>query len=113
MGFQINSPEDIGMYGYNNLKNCVKIFNEEMDCDKFDNGYTIAEIAKAYVKLAHFIRSKNDENLQGEFITFVLRAMKMNSLEGIQLFPCVLMQIKLGNEYKKIFIHEVTYMNNK
>lgn len=107
--FQINEPADIAVYAYNNLKRSVKSFDENIDCEH-QNMENHKEFAKTYVKLAHFIRDKNEENHQSDFIIFVLRAMKMDSLEGRQLFPCVLMQSMLGSNCKNIFIEEVTFL---
>lgn len=103
----IKSCDDITFFAYNQLKKYILSQNEDMDSDNKDYVSKLQGISDAYVKLAYFIRNKNDDNLQGEFITFVLRSMKMDSMEGVQLFPCVLMQNKLGNECRQIFIEEV------
>lgn len=105
----VSNHESIALYGYNQLKQCVQNFNEDMSCDNYENTEVTKDIAKAYIKLAHFIRIQEKDDLQKQFISFVLRAMKMNSLEAIQLFPCVLMLSKLGRECKDIFIEEVHF----
>lgn len=107
LGFAVNNAKDILMHSYKQLDKCLLNLCENMESENYDNMENQKEIAKAYVKLVHFIRSQNDENLQDDFILFVLKAMKLDSSEGRQLFPCVLMQNKLGSECKDIFIKEV------
>lgn len=108
MGIPITKSEDIGLNSYKKIKTYMENISESMVDDNFENIEYYKQLGKAYVKLAHFLRTKNMENVQGEFITFVLRSMKMNSVEGRQLFPCVLMQSKLGTECKAIFMEEVS-----
>ncbi|KAG5877906.1 hypothetical protein JTB14_011622 [Gonioctena quinquepunctata] len=103
---QVTSPSDIENCAMELLKNSISKIDEDMDCDNFENRTKHKEMAGAYVKLANFIRDRGDDNMQGDFISFVLRAMKMNSSEARQLFPCTLMQSGLGSTYKEIFLEE-------
>ncbi|KAJ8958551.1 hypothetical protein NQ314_006390 [Rhamnusium bicolor] len=105
---EINSPEEIGIYASRVLKSAVEsIADDNMDCDNSGIDSKCKDIAKAFVKLAYFTRDQNNDELQGDFILYVLRAMKLNSLEAKQLFPCILMQSRLGSDYSRLFIIEV------
>ncbi|XP_023014378.2 DNA-dependent protein kinase catalytic subunit [Leptinotarsa decemlineata] len=103
---KISSPSDIELCARQLLRRAIDGIDEDMECDNSKNEDKQKEISGAYVKLANFIRDRDDEALQGDFILFVLRAMRMNSSEGRQLFPCVLMQSKLGSEHKAMFLKE-------
>ncbi|KAJ8918257.1 hypothetical protein NQ315_014127 [Exocentrus adspersus] len=106
-GILVNKPEDIDAYALNKLQLAVKdLGTENMDSDDNYASSQLKYIASAFVKLAYFIKDKNDENLQRDFILYVLRAMKLNSLEAKQLFPCILIQSRLGSDYAQLFIDE-------
>lgn len=105
-----NSASDIEKHAFNVLKSAVENCNTDSmdtDSDNFETIKKFKNISDAYIKLAHFIRGKGDESLQGDFILFVLRAMRLNSSEARQLFPCILMQNDLSGIYKDTFITEV------
>ncbi|CAG9832446.1 unnamed protein product [Diabrotica balteata] len=109
LGISVNTIADIETYAWNTLKCSVEKCNtEEMDSDvdRNDSSDKFKRIADTYIKLAHFIRNKNDSSLEGEFMLFVLRAMKLNSSEARQLFPCILMVKNLATAHKELFLKE-------
>lgn len=109
-GTQISSPGDINTYASNKLRLAIDDIGmtDSMDCDSSSASSNVKYIANALVKLAYFTKDRNDESLQGDFILYVLRAMKLNSLEAKQLFPCILIQNRLGSDYTQLFTDEVS-----
>lgn len=111
-GTEISTSEDINTYVSNKLRLAIENTEvaDDMDCDNNSVGTSsqIKYIANAFIKLAYFTKDKNDDKLQGDFILYVLRAMKLNSLEAKQLFPCILIQNRLATDYTQLFIDEVS-----
>lgn len=63
-------------------------------------------VIKAYIKMAYFAQ-KGGASFEELCICSILRAMKLGSVDGIQLFPCVLSMQNLGTVHKELFILEV------
>lgn len=90
-----------------NPNDCVKFGAEKLrttieQCEELMNAKQIQKIGEAYLKLANFVKSQLNEK---DFMIYILRAMKMNSVEAKQLFPCVLQDCDLF-KYKDEFINE-------
>lgn len=104
---KINNSADLQFYGVEKLHNfldeCLGQLNESQDT----YGSLKENIIKAYIKLAYFAQ-KWGESTEELCICSVLRAMKLGSEEGIQLFPCILDMKNLGTIHKELFISEVT-----
>ncbi|VEN60084.1 unnamed protein product [Callosobruchus maculatus] len=99
-----SKPEDVSLYGFQRLKSVVETVStmdvmrtDEADVDKHENC-----VAKAYMTLAYYIRE--DATCEQDLIRFVLKAMKLNSVEARQFFPCILMIDKLGTDYRDVFV---------
>jgi DNA-dependent protein kinase catalytic subunit len=104
----ISSPEEIALFAANKLKLYLRSFDEKLDHemeteDGNQNAEKCAKVANAYVELAYFARKQEHYD---DFTLFVLRAMKYNSSEGRQLFPCVLMETEFSEHQKTRFIEE-------
>ncbi|CAH1171231.1 unnamed protein product [Phaedon cochleariae] len=109
LGRVISTTSDIQTYAWKQLKATIdKSQDDSMECDNYEDRSKFKEISEAYVKLAHFLRDRaeDDDEVQGDMILFVLRAMKMNNSEARQLFPCVLKQSEIGGKYKDMFVEE-------
>lgn len=104
--FPINNSVDLRLYGVEKLCNvveaCLRPLNESQDV------YTSLKenVIKAYIKMAYFAQ-KSGTNSEELCICSVLRAMKLGSMEGIQLFPYVLNMQNLGTIHKEFFMSEV------
>lgn len=97
----ITSMEDVAMYGLQKLRNTADILFNNLE-----GVNAIKLLAKAYITIAYF--AQNTENhLTEAFIASVLRSMKLGSLEGVQLFPCILNIDDLGTVYRELFVSEV------
>jgi hypothetical protein len=108
----ISSPEEIALFAANKLKLYLRSFDEKLDHemeteDGNQNAEKCAKVANAYVELAYFARKQEHYD---DFTLFVLRAMKYNSSEGRQLFPCVLMETEFSEHQKTRFIEEVSIL---
>nr|CAH7756351.1 unnamed protein product [Callosobruchus chinensis] len=97
-------PDDVSFYGFQRLKSVVETVGtmdvmrtDDTDVDKHEGC-----IAKAYMTLAYYIRE--DPTCEKDLIKFVLKAMKLNSVEARQFFPCILMIDKLGTDYRDVFV---------
>lgn len=96
--FNLLRTQDIALYGLQQLKQKADALCEDRDAVKL--------VAKAYVDIAYFAH-KTDTDLTDTFIMAILRSMKLGSLEGVQLFPCILNTENLGTRYKDLFVSEV------
>ncbi|XP_025836118.1 DNA-dependent protein kinase catalytic subunit-like [Agrilus planipennis] len=106
-GQTINRSEDISLLAHKKFldilneyyyeKNNLEVDTKILDC-----------VGQAFVKLAYYYQEKGD--ISG-FIQSVLKAMKLGSFEGRQLFPCILTVSDLGSTYKELFIKEVSNDN--
>lgn len=102
----IINAEDIAVYGLQQLRNTAdSLFNN------LEGVNAIKLVAKAYISIAYFAQN-TENNLTEAFIASVLRSMKLGSLEGVQLFPCILNVDDLGTVYKELFVSEVRNANN-
>ncbi|KAF7267164.1 hypothetical protein GWI33_019585 [Rhynchophorus ferrugineus] len=75
------------------LTNCENSTSESEDILK-----------EAYVRLAYFAQNEVDQ--KQDFTRYVLRAMRLGSKEGRQLFPCILLECQLENKLTQVFIEE-------
>lgn len=97
-GFNLTNQEDVALYGLQKLKNTMDALRGNSEVTKI--------VAKAYVDIAYFAH-KREADLKDSFIMSVLRSMKLGSLEGVQLFPCILNIESLETTYKELFVTEV------
>lgn len=97
-GFNLRNEQDVALYGLQQLKNTADALCTNLETTKL--------IAKAYVDIAYFAH-KTATDLTDTFIISIVRSMKLGSLEGIQLFPCILNTENLGTTYKELFVSEV------
>ncbi|CAH1962380.1 unnamed protein product [Acanthoscelides obtectus] len=94
-------PQDVLLYGFQCLKSVVEkvdIVSDSVDVDKYEKC-----VAKAYMVLAYYARENTSR--EKELIQFVLEAMKLNSVEARQFFPCILMIDALGAVYRDDFVN--------
>lgn len=107
----ITSPDSIVIHGAEKLKSAIGICEQYFkDAMAIDNVKSIKEhklIAKAYILLAYFSKDKSFQ----DFLLSVLRAMKFNSTEARQLFPCILMQHDWTDVNKHSFVAEVDFLS--
>lgn len=101
---QITCAEDIALYAADKLKCFLYNSNLEESINSDENVEERKTVANAYVELAYFFQEKN---CFSNFLLFVLKAIKFNSDEGKQLFPCILMEEEFSQEDKELFIAEV------
>ncbi|XP_044259527.1 DNA-dependent protein kinase catalytic subunit-like [Tribolium madens] len=93
---RIVSAEDVAFYAANKLKSFLHNCKSSEDC---------MAVADAYVQLAYFAKKQGRMYFR-DFMLFTLRAMKFNSKEGKQLFPCVLMEQEFSPEEQQQFVAE-------
>lgn len=98
VGFNLTNQEDVALYGLQKLMNTMHALRGNSEVTKI--------VAKAYVDIAYFTH-KREADLKDSFIMTVLRSMKLGSLEGVQLFPCILNIESLETTYRELFITEV------
>ncbi|KAJ3665343.1 hypothetical protein Zmor_000841 [Zophobas morio] len=107
----ISSIEDSALFGAKKLKEFLPSYENEIDntmeTDTNQSNREYDTLANAYVQLAYFAK-KHGESYFSDFMLFVLRAMKFNSSEGRQLFPCIIMEKEFKEEDKKQFIEETS-----
>ncbi|XP_056648968.1 DNA-dependent protein kinase catalytic subunit-like isoform X1 [Diorhabda sublineata] len=104
---RIDSVADIENYGWSIFKKTVENCTDEtMDREEFTADTYDAAVSKAYTKLAQYVIDKNCSERNVDLILFVLRAMRMNSVEARRMFPCLLMLDDLGGEYRNVFTVE-------
>ncbi|KAF5289822.1 hypothetical protein FQA39_LY14977 [Lamprigera yunnana] len=90
-------------YGVTQLQNSLNYCeNEVQNMMNTENLKIYSHMASAYISLAYY--SRNEGDLNEMLICSVLRAMKMGSSEGRQLFPCLLH--KSIAQYKDTFKKE-------
>lgn len=85
------------------LNACEKEIKNFMHTDGLE---VSRHMANTYMKLVYYAKSMG-EQLDNEFIRYILRAMKLDSLQGRQLFPCLLSK-DIGGVHKDLFIQEVS-----
>lgn len=86
------------------LRNTADIFYSNLE--QIDHKQMICKhLAKAYVEIAYF--AHQNKGLDDAFLISVLRSMKMGSMKGAQLFPCILNVPNLGTTLKTLFLNEV------
>ena len=94
------------------LKQFLPFYENEienaMETDTSQSNREYDTVANAYVQLAYFAK-KQGESYFSDFMLCVLRAMKFNSSEGRQLFPCIIMEKEFEDEDKEQFIEEVSF----
>lgn len=93
--FNITKKEDVALYGLQQLKNTADSLYKNVEQCKL--------VAEAYINIAYFSQ-KTQTDL---FIVSTLRSMKLGSLKGVQLFPCILNIENLGTTYHELFVIEV------
>ncbi|KAJ3652171.1 hypothetical protein Zmor_018159 [Zophobas morio] len=107
----ISSVEDPALFGAEMLKQFLPFYETEienaMETDTSQSNREYDTVAHAYVQLAYFAK-KQGESYFSDFMLCVLRAMKFNSSEGRQLFPCIIMEKEFEDEDKEQFIEETS-----
>ncbi|XP_008199943.2 DNA-dependent protein kinase catalytic subunit [Tribolium castaneum] len=94
------SSKDVAFFAANKLKSFLHNYNTSDVCTD-----AYIQYADAYVQLAYFAKNQGKKYFK-DFMLFVLRAMKFNSKEGKQLFPCVLMEQEFSLEEQQLFLTE-------
>lgn len=105
----ISSEEQIELYGANKLKSFLFSFENDLENEMVSEKLAVPNyqiLADAYIQLAYFAKRKGRSHFS-DFMLFVLRAMKFNSSEGKQLFPCIIMEEAFTEDETKQFIEEV------
>lgn len=106
----IDSAEGVSFHGAKKLRKYIETYengiNSRMDVDGGDWSDDCTLIANAYAQLAYFAKNQGPK-LSSDFMIYVFRAMKFNSAEGRQLFPCILMGRDFTDEDTKRFVEEV------
>lgn len=97
--YNLMSVQDVSLYGLQQLQKTADAYCGTQAVTKL--------IAEAYVDIAYFVHTSN-KHLADTFIISILRSMKLGSLQGIQLFPCILNTEDLGTTYKELFVSEVS-----
>lgn len=105
--FQINDHSDIQKYGVQKLTSAVERCLNPLKQSPNTHLTMKENVIKAYLKMAYFAQ-KNGESFNYLFICSVLWTMKFGSLEGMQLFPCILSMDNLGTTHKDVFTSGVT-----
>ncbi|KAF5300806.1 hypothetical protein FQR65_LT09109 [Abscondita terminalis] len=85
----LTGVDQVFEYGITDLKDSLVFCQNQIDM--MMNNYDLeiySHMAEAYVKLAYCVQEI--ENMDESFTMYVLRAMKLGSNEGKQLFPCLL-----------------------
>lgn len=106
----VDSADDIFLHGAKKLETYIETyvndFNSRMNVDGSDFSDDCTLISNAYVQLAYFAKNQGPK-MSSDFMIYVFRAMKFNSAEGRQLFPCILMEKDFTEENTKRFVEEV------
>ncbi|KAK5649276.1 hypothetical protein RI129_000305 [Pyrocoelia pectoralis] len=85
----LTSSEKVWQFGMETLQNSLDYCESEIKKMMDNNDLKVyTHMANAYLKLAYC--TQNKEECAEAFITSTLRAMKLGSTEGKQLFPCLL-----------------------
>lgn len=106
----LNNTGTIWYFGAKSLQEAIDHCENEIQLVmNKDNLRVYEHLASAYVKLAYYAQDKGEE-FDKDFIVSVLRAMKLGSVEGKQLFPCLLNK-DIGNKFKDVFLQEVSVFN--
>lgn len=92
----------VALYGAQQLKTTA----DAAYTTTFEQAVVTRLVAKAYVDIAYFAQ-KTATDLKEVLISSVLRSMKLGSLEGVQIFPCILNINGLETMYRGLFISEV------
>lgn len=96
----LENAEQIPLYGLQQLKDIADVL--------FENLEQCRAVAKSYVDIAYYVQQSDQSgNLKEIFIVSILRSMKLGSLDGVQLFPCILKLEDIATTYKDVFTFEV------